>query len=137
MRGGAVKILMILIAILGLSGTAGSQEPKNAEVANFKLKDFKFEVEEKEYNVTYKGKGLLVAQSPAMQEGRYFVFLKARDRHTMQVASELIVVILSKGVGELNITMFYGKSERPAAAPQFIWEAVGYVPLLPAAVSMD
>lgn len=132
-----MKYLMILIVTLGVSATAWSQERKAGEAANFKLKDFKFEVEEKEYNVTYKGKGLLVAQSPAMQEGRYFVFLKARDRHTLQVASDLIVVILSKGVGELNITIFYGKSERPTGAPQFIWEAIGYVPLLPATVSTD
>ena len=137
MRAEAVKYLIILVVTLGLSVTAWSQERKAGDAANFKLKDFKFEVEEKEYNVTYKGKGLLVAQSPGMQDGSYFVFLKARDRHTLQVASELIVVVLSKGVGELNITIFYGKSESPGRAPEFIWEVVGYVPLLPATVSIE
>lgn len=132
-----MKYLTILMVTLGLSVTAWSQEQKTGDVANFRLKDFKFEVEEKEYNVTYRGKGLLVAQSPALQEGSHFVFLKARDRHTLQVASELVVVVLSKGVGELSITIFYGKTERPARAPQFTWEVVGYVPLLPATVSTD
>jgi len=132
-----VKHLVVIMITLGISFTGWSAEQKAGDVVNFKLKDFKFEVEEKEYNVTYKGKGLLVAESPAMQDGSYFVFLKARDRHTLQVASELIVVVLSKGVGELNITIFYGKTERPGRAPQFIWDVVGYVPLRPATVSIE
>lgn len=107
------------------------------EPAAFELKDFKFEIEEKEYNVTYKGRGLLIPQSPAMQDGSYFIFLKARDRHTSQVASELVAVIMTKGVGELTFTIFYGKSQRPAAPPDFTWEVVGYVPLLPATISSN
>ena len=87
--------------------------------------------------MTYKGKGLLIAQSPAMQDGSYFIFLKARDKHTSQVASELVAVILTKGVGELTFSIFYGKSQRPAAPPEFTWEVVGYVPLLPATISSN
>ena len=50
-------------------------------------------------------------------------FLKARDKHTSQVASELVAVILTRGVGELTFTIFYGKSQRPAAPPEFTWES--------------
>jgi len=52
-----VKYLIIIIVTIGVSFTAWSEEPKTGDAVNFKLKDFKFEVEEKEYNVTYKGKG--------------------------------------------------------------------------------
>jgi hypothetical protein len=64
-----------------------------------------------------------------MQDGNYFIFLKARDKHTSQVASELVAVILTKGVGELTFSLFYGKTQKPAVPPEFVWEVVGYVPV--------
>ena len=126
-------VLLTLLAAT-LSGCA-HQRPH--ETAAFTLKDFRFEIEEKEYNVTYKGKGLLVARSPAMQDGRYFIFMKARDKYTQQVVSELVAVIMAEGRGELTFSIFYGKTQKPAAPPEFTWEVVGYVPLLPATLSSD
>jgi hypothetical protein len=131
-----VNNLALILPLLMIAFTGCAPE-KPREPAVFELKDFRFEVEEKEYNVTYKGKGLLIAQSPAMQDGNYFIFLKARDKHTSQVASELVAVILTKGVGELTFTLFYGKTQMPAAPPEFTWEVVGYVPLLPGILSAN
>ncbi|MBI5578514.1 MAG: hypothetical protein HY895_05120 [Deltaproteobacteria bacterium] len=128
-----VNYLAVILSLLVVFLTGCAHE-KPREAANFELKNFRFDVEEKEYNVTYRGKGLLLAQSPAMQDGSYFVFLKARDKHTSQVASELVAVILTKGEGELAFTIFYGKSQGPVAPPEFTWEVVGYVPLLPATI---
>ena len=131
MKRWAVILPFVVVAL-----TACAPET-HREPATFELKDFRFEVEEKEYNVTYRGKGLLTAQSPAMQDGNYFVFLKARDKHTSQVASELVAVILTKGAGELTFTLFYGKTQKPAAPPEFTWDVVGYVPLLPGTLSSN
>lgn len=131
-----MQCLAVILPILAVALTGCAPE-KPREPAAFELKDFSFEVEEKEYNVTYKGKGRLIARSPAMQNENYFVFLKARDKHTSQVASELVAVILTKGVGELTFTLFYGKTQKPAVPPEFTWEVVGYVPLLPGTLSSN
>jgi hypothetical protein len=125
-------VVTLLILMVAFTGCA-HQRPREAAV--FELQDFRFDVEEKEHNVTYRGRGFLVAQSPGMQDESYFVFLKARDKHTRQVASELVAVIVTRGRGELTFSIFYGKTQQPAVPPEFTWEVVGYVPLLPADIS--
>ncbi len=107
------------------------------EPAPFQLEDFKFEIEEKEHNVTYKGRGVLKAQSPEMENGNYFLFLRVRHKDSLQVASEMVAVILTRGAGELNFTIFYGKSQKPAKPPEFVWEIIGYIPLLPGTLSQN
>jgi hypothetical protein len=129
------RLLTAIVLAACLCLPAWGQERKAAEPVEFELQGFKFEVEEREHNITYRGQGRLVARSASIRGGDYFVFLKARDRRTLQTASELVAVVVTNGEGELTISIFYGKSQRPADPPDFIWEIVGYVPLLPARLS--
>jgi hypothetical protein len=129
------RLLTAIALVACLCLPAWPQERKVPEPVDFELRDFKFEVEERPHNVTYRGRGLLVARSPSIRGGDYFVFLKAKDRRTLETASDLVAVVMTNGEGELNISIFYGKSQRPSDVPDLIWEIVGYVPLLPARLS--
>lgn len=127
----AGMLVMLVVVFSGCSHTV-LREP-----ATFRLRDFKFEIEEKEYNVTYNGRGVLKAESPDMETGNYFLFLRVRHKDSGQVASEMVAVILTQGTGELNFTIFYGKSQKPARPPEFDWEVIGYIPLQPGTISQN
>lgn len=125
--------MLVLLAVV----LSGCSHPVLREPVAFQLKDFKFEIEEKEYNVTYKGRGVVKAESPDMEAGNYFLFLRVRHKDSRQVASEMVAVILTQGTGELNFTIFYGKSQQPAQPPEFDWEVIGYIPLQPGTISQN
>lgn len=127
----AVSLAIMAVLIIG----CGSDGQKAPAKLTFEIKEFNMKYDDTEYSKSYSGEGSILAVGDAIAVKKpYLVFVKYEKTKGGALTEEkkgVKTIEVVDGIGKITTFDSTNKKGENIEKPEYIFEVVGYVPLIP------